>query len=226
MGTANPDIQRLLLDGPTLSAIAVGAVGIIAVVLVEFGALSSHMAIHIATMNIAAPLLAATMAARGFFRNSGARSAPLWIATLLQMALLWAAHGPAVQQAGHSSPAIGLVLHALLLLVATAFWCAIIVSVARPWQAILALLVSGKLSCLLGALLVFSPRLLIHAPVQTDTHASMHVSMADQHLAGLLMLAACPLSYILAAIVITSQEITRLTRSHSPDCQNPSRVGG
>jgi putative membrane protein len=111
-------------------------------------------------------------------------------------------------------------LHAGLLIAALAFWSAVIVSASRPWQTILALLISGKLACLLGALLVFSPRLLIETATAGDG------AIADQHLAGLLMLAACPLSYILAAIVLTAQELGRLQRRHGKVHQDRFPVGG
>jgi putative membrane protein len=126
------------------------------------------------------------------------------------MALLWAWHGPPLQYASHTSPVIALVLHSVLLVSAVVFWSAIIAS-ANRWKAILALLLSGKLACLIGALLVFSPRLL-YATICYGSAVNLDPAeaLADQHLAGLLMLAACPLSYILAAIILTSQEITTL----------------
>jgi putative membrane protein len=80
-----------------------------------------------------------------------------------------------------------------------------------------ALLISGKLACLLGALLIFAPRLLLtstvsghnmhHGPVD---HAT---ALADQHLAGLLMVVACPLSYVLTAVVLAAQTMSHLERS-------------
>jgi putative membrane protein len=72
---------------------------------------------------------------------------------------------------------------------------------------------SGKFACLLGALLVFSPHLIIHSPTAEHSAMSgMSTLIDDQHLAGLLMLAACPISYILAAIYWTAQEINDLPR--------------
>ena len=53
---------------------------------------------------------------------------------------------------------------------------------------------------MLGALLVFAPR-----PIYSSGHHGF--DLADQQLAGLLMLAACPLSYVLAAIVIAVETL-------------------
>ena len=76
----------------------------------------------------------------------------------------------------------------------------------RRWHALPALLLTGKLVCLLAALLVFAPRALYGASHQ---HAALMQPLDDQQLAGLLMIAACPLSYLVAAVVITVQLINR-----------------
>jgi putative membrane protein len=209
------------LEAPVISAAAVGGSILVALSVLEFGPLSGHMLGHIVTMNVIAPLMAVGLARSGWRSLQLSGSAALWWATLIQMALLWAWHSQAAQQATHISPAIAVMLHAALLVVAAAFWCTVIASAERPWQTILALLLSGKLACFLGALLVFSPRLLID--VQHGMHGAVgnpDSALSDQHLAGLLMLAACPLSYILAAIVITAQEISSLQRQHAPLAQH------
>ena len=207
------------------SAIAVGVTGLLAAIFVVPGPLAGHMALHIATMNVLAPLLALWICARGWLGRSVEHSSMLWGATLLQMALLWAWHSPPLQFASHTSPLIALGLHSALLLAAVVFWSTIIAG-ARPWQSILALLLSGKLACLVGALLVFSPRLL-YAPIcyGQSGNADTVSALADQHLAGLIMLAACPLSYVLAAIVLTTKEIATLpTLSQARRERHP--VGG
>jgi putative membrane protein len=76
----------------------------------------------------------------------------------------------------------------------------------------LALIVSGKFACLLGVLLIFAPRPLFEphaAHVGQATHTAL---MADQHLAGLLMIAACPLSYVLTAVILAARAVTRLEK--------------
>jgi putative membrane protein len=87
------------------------------------------------------------------------------------------------------------VMQVSLLMIATAFWTAVFARYrCSGWQAIVAVLVTGKLFCLLGALLVFSPRPL---------YAPELVSFADQQLAGLIMLTACPLTYVGVAFAMT-----------------------
>jgi putative membrane protein len=208
-----PQLRLERIRAPFLSAIAVGIVGLFALWLLDLGIVSRHMAIHIAMMNVVAPLLAVGLGGAGWIGHKRASSAAIWSTTVLQMGLLWAWHSPLVQQAMHASSVLALVLHTGLLLVALAFWSALISAYNRPWQGIIALLMSGKFACLLGALLVFSPHLIIHSPTAEDGKLpEMSALIGDQHLAGLLMLAACPISYILAAIYLTAQEINNLPR--------------
>lgn len=165
----------------------------------EFGPQTRHMAFHIVAMNVVAPALAALLARHG----SSARW--LWVATLGQIVLLWAAHVPAVQNAAMHG-LLQAALHGALLLAALLFWLALL---ALPrderWHAIPALLLTGKLVCLLAALLVFAPRALYG----TGHHGA---SIDDQQLAALLMITACPLSYLVAAVLITADLVARATQ--------------
>lgn len=188
-----------------ISASLVGLAGLPVLGLIDLGPLSAHMALHILLMNVVAPLAAA------FLVRSEAdvprRARLLWAAAGLQLAVLWAWHAPPLQDAGAHSAVLQLLLHGLLAACATAFWVLLLDSPkASRWQAILALLLTGKLSCLLGVLLIFSPRLLY-------AHGHSPPSLEDQQLAGLLMVTACPLSYVAAAVVLSAQLLADLRKS-------------
>ena len=189
-------------------AVAVLGVGMIGVSILDAGPFAKHMIVHIAAMNVAAPLIAAALN-RALFPVA---LAGLWTTALAQMGLLWALHSPAVHHAAHSAPLLLVALHFGLFLAALAFWTSIVNAGARRWQAMLALILSGKFACLLGALLVFAPRPLfgLHAGHGIDS-----ALLEDQHTAGLLMIAACPLSYVLAAVVIASQAIIGLEKART-----------
>jgi putative membrane protein len=184
---------------------------------VDLGPLSRHMAAHIASMNIAAPLLALLLRGRLSARWRTSSVAALWLATVIQMGLLWASHVPAIHHTAQSYFPALLGLHASLFLAAFAFWMCILeeTSSAR-WHAMFGLLVSGKLACLLGALLIFAPRVLLPSPraghILHHGPADLSAALADQHLAGLLMVVACPLSYVLAAVVLAAQIMSALER--------------
>jgi putative membrane protein len=189
------------------SASAVLVAGTIVLAAYDLGHFSAHMVVHIASMNVAAPLLAAW--AMTHWPTRGIPASWLWIATLVQIGLLWTWHSPAVHNATAEPPALGLALHGTLFLAALSFWFSLLtISTAARWQTIPALLLTGKLACLLAALLIFAPRTLYEAA--GHLHGAAHLpALDDQHLAGLLMITACPLSYLVSAVIITVQLIGR-----------------
>jgi len=168
------------------------AFGLLTVLLLDFGPVARHMVAHIAVMNLVAPL-AALLVAR---RAGSARPRLFWAACMLQISLLWFWHAPLVH-AHLESPAVQAVMHVSLFLAALAFWVLLLNMVERAgWQAVLGLLLTGKLACLLGALLIFAPRLLYDGDP---------AALSDQQLAGLLMITACPLSYVAAGIAVAAR---------------------
>jgi len=165
------------------------------------GPLSAHMSTHIALMNVLAPSLALTLVPRN--RQTGPGGWSLAAVSAIQIALLWGVHAPAIF--GLGLPALHLLLHALLFATALGFWWIVLAQPPeRSWCSLFTLLVTGKLFCLLGALLVFAPR-----PLYPSVHAHAGpagmVMLEDQQLAGMLMLVACPLSYVFAGIVIAAR---------------------
>lgn len=156
--------------------------------------MSDHMAEHIVLMNMAAPL-AAWIDWRS--RRDALEAPTLLAPTVLQIAVLWAAHSPPLAAAAHGDALARAAVSAGLFVVAFWFWrSAFGQRGAQRWKAVLAFLATAKLYCLLGALLVFAPRALY-------AHAAHHAGAAaleDQQVAGLLMLAACGPSYVVAGV--------------------------
>lgn len=188
------------------SAVAVLIAGVVTFSLVEIGPLSLQMARHLAAMNVAAPLAAVVLAPRV---PRGTSPSFLWGVALAQIVLLWAWHVPGIQHAVDGSMGLHLLMLGSLTAVAFLFWIAVLQSAATArWGAVVALLLTGKLACLLGALLIFAPRELYR----------LHglASLEDQQLAGLLMITACPLSYIVAGVVMAAQAIGDLERLPKP----------
>jgi putative membrane protein len=182
------------------SAAAVLLAGVPLAIFHEFGPLSQHMALHILSMNVAAPLIAVMIVDRGTPRTFAPRW--LWAVACMQILALWFLHTPRFHAMAAHDGAINVTMHGALAGLALAFWVALMsLGPEQRWHAPVALLLTGKLACLLAALLIFAPRLLYTA---TDQHAHVgHFSLADQQLAGLLMIVACPLSYLTAAVLIT-----------------------
>ncbi len=210
------DVGRTLIDrrepvsqpgpstiAPLASALLVVIAGAVTLPLVDMGPVSFRMMQHLALMNVAAPLLGACLAAR-LKMPCGPRW--VWLAALAQMVLLWAWHVPSVQQAttlpGFETPLMVFLLTAAAL----AFWTLLLhPSTADGWAAPVVLALTGKLSCLLGALLIFAPRDLYQLRGAVSLCAPGASSLEDQHLAGLLMVTACPLSYLVAGVALIAR---------------------
>lgn len=193
---------------PLVSAACVTAAGLLVLPLSDLGALSVQMSQHLLLMNVAAPLLAVLLASRA--PAFGGRA--LWLAAACQLLLLWAWHLPGLQRAAALS---GLLQAAFLLLLgsaALAFWLAVSAAErAGGWRAVAGLLATGKFACLLGALLIFAPRDLYGLPgLALAFCVGGPSSLADQQLAGLLMVTACPLSYLVAGVVVAARLLSGL----------------
>lgn len=169
--------------------------------LAHFGPLSYGMAGHILLMNLLAPVVAvwASRSCPSLVRPFQSLAAP----AVVHLLLLWGWHAPPSLAAAMDHSGLHLAMQASLLLAALWFWSAVVNATAGgQWRAITVLLVTSKLFCLLGVLLTFASYSLY--PAMTHHGGTALDPLADQQLAGLLMLVACPLSYLVAAVVIAS----------------------
>lgn len=205
---------REMTFAPGASACAVLVAGAVTFALVDAGPLSIQMAQHLAVMNIAAPLIALGIAPR-LPSSSSRHAGPIWLAGAVQIAMLWAWHTPSVQLAAAGSFGLHIALMAGLAAVSIAFWALLIRgAAANGWSALGGLLITGKLACLLGALMIFASRDLYLLPGLSIPFCTTGPStLEDQQLAGLLMITACPLSYLVAGVVLAAQMFTRLDRA-------------
>lgn len=171
------------------------------VLLASFGPLSAGMAGHILLMNLVAPVVVVWAA-----RSSPALVLPfrsLAAPTMVQLLLLWGWHAPPSLTAAMAHPGLHLAMQGSLFLAALWFWSAVVnATVDGQWRAIAALLVTSKLFCLLGVLLTFASYPLY--PTMAHHGVTAPDPLADQQLAGLMMLIACPLGYLIAAVIVAS----------------------
>lgn len=182
------------------------------------GPLSGHMAQHIVLMNLLAPLVVLGLSRR-LPLFAGRTIVP---ASTAQLLLLWGWHAPAALEIALAVPALDLLMQLSLFAAALWFWAAIIaIAGEQRWQAIVALLATSKLFCLLGVLLVFSPRALYAITLTTGHLHGRSVNLvADQQFAGLLMLVACPATYLIAGVVIAASWLGLLDRQVAPLARN------
>lgn len=172
------------------------------------GPIEAHMALHIALMNLVAPALAffASMLRKNLLGPAGRF---IFSAAFFQTAAMWAWHAPPLLRAALPSHGLHLAMQASLFSLAFWFWLAVFLNSGQArWKAILALLFTSKVFCLLGILLLFAPRALYGKPV-VDGGSDL---LADQQAAGLLMLVACPVTYVLAGLALSRRWLADIDR--------------
>ena len=204
---------RTALEIAAVSAITV-AIGLWAARALGYslslGPLSQHMVDHIALLVVAAPIAAwllrtmlPPVSRRGFV-----------LIAALHIGLIWAWHMPPVLDAAQGGHMLHVAMCVSLFAVGVFFWHAIMGLGRDRWQAIFALLLTGKLFCLFAALLVFSPRVLYAGLAHSHhAHHGAMTGIADQQMAGLIMLAICPLAYVATGIVIAARWILDIERT-------------
>lgn len=200
MATLGVWIASALRSHTAVVAPGVGAMALIAALLATrccdefFGPRGAHMAAHVLIMNAIAPL-AAWGALRLAPQQRVKANRALVAGFTLQITLFYVWHLPGAAMSGALAHGA---LNAALLGASILFWTAIFsLEPVQRWRGFVALTLTGKLACLLGALLLFAPRLLDGGADDT--------ALDDQRMAGLLMLAACPLCYLVSAVAITAK---------------------
>lgn len=179
------------------------------------GFLAPHMATHIVVMNLAAPLAVMLWRRMVATMPDGALSSSVGPATAFQIALLWGWHLPKPLAFAYAHPGMLALMHVSLFAAALWFWNAVIKEAGEArWRALCGLLITGKLFCLLGILLTFAPRALFvrAAEICFGAGATAGSLLQDQQLAGLLMLIACPLTYVVASVVIAARWLGEMER--------------
>lgn len=169
------------------------------------GHFTRHMLLHLGLMAVLAPLAASWLQRRGWQLPGVARGGFLLWATLAQLLLFFLWHSPAVMSWMMHSPALACAMYVTLWAASAAFWSSIFEhTYNHVWRPVVALLLTGKLFCLVALILVFAPRVLYSSP---HVHA---FDLADQQLAGLLMIVICPLTYVLTAIMLLVRWLDKL----------------
>lgn len=149
---------------------------------------AAHMTMHMGVVAVAAPLFAMAIG----------RRAPAWLApvplSVVELAIVWAWHAPALHHAARHTPAVMAVEQAMFLAAGVVVWWSSLQSRA---QGIVALLLTSMHMTLLGALLALTPRSLFG-------HQGAG-ALDDQHLGGAIMLLIGGASYLAGGLFLTMQ---------------------
>lgn len=187
--------------GPLLAA---GALMAVAVPLARQG-LTGHMAAHMVAVALAAPLLALGIRAS---ICDPTRIGPPFASALammvLELAVVWSWHLPAIRAAVGHDGWLHLLELACFVMVGTLLWSAVLApGISSAPAGISALLLTSMHMTLLGALIGLAPRTLYpalaHAPFAGLS------PLQDQQLAGVVMLLIGGVSYMAGALAILRQ---------------------
>lgn len=172
---------------------------------------AAHMAMHMAVVAVAAPLIAIGIAGG---RLDPVRKAPSIFApipaSLIELAVVWAWHAPALHHAARHDTAMFAVEQASFLAAGLLVWLSAFGGhearrANRAAAGVIALLLTSMHMTLLGALLVLAPRALY---VHRGTLDAL-TPLQDQHLGGAIMLLVGGFSFLLGGLWLTAGLLRR-----------------
>ena len=175
-----------------------GVAGIIVLVLAWAGPLpglvqssfAAHMALHMLVTGVAAPLLAAGLAPQVVRR--GGVAIPV-MASLLDFAVIWGWHAPALHEAARTGATVLAMEQASFLVVSVTVW--VVALAAPPLIGMLELLFTSMHMVFLGALIGLAPRAKYHDHGQ---------ALVDQQVGGAIMLGVGGVVYLAGGLWIAA----------------------
>lgn len=184
-------------DGMMLALLVLGVAFISPLCALSSALFSARTVHHLLMICAAAPLMAFSLP-----RPTPQGPRAVLTATVLQAAVLWFWHAPALYAAALSSDIVYAVMEVTLLASALLFWTAIRAATA-PVAAFGLVLTMVQMG-LLGALLLFASSA-VYAPHQWTTAAWGLTPLEDQQLAGLIMWAPAAGLYLVTALVLVGR---------------------
>ena len=163
---------------------------------------ATHMAVHMAVVAVAAPLLA--LGIRGSYRDPVRRAPQVFspmLASVLELAVVWFWHTPVLHELARQSALTLIAEQASFLVTGFFLWISVVGGEPENRRAggIVALLLTAMHMTLLGALLALSQRPFYAHPDAGHESAALD----DQHLGGAIMLLVGGLSYLVGALGIS-----------------------
>ncbi|MCK0207949.1 cytochrome c oxidase assembly protein [Starkeya koreensis] len=172
---------------------------------------AAHMTLHMSVVALAAPLIALGIAGSPFDPSSRLPRlfSPL-VAAMLEFAVIWGWHMPALHHAARASVPLFIVEQGSFLLAGLLLWLSCFGGAAagRAGAALvgtLGLLLTSMHMTLLGALIAFATRpLYAHG---AHANADVASALADQQLGGVIMLLAGGLVYLAGGLALMARVV-------------------
>lgn len=177
---------------------------------------SVHMAMHMALVTVAAPLLSLGVAGG---RLDPVLRAPSWFAavpaSMLELVAVWAWHVPALHHAARTHPAAYALEQVTFLVAGVFLWASALgggpnLRRARLTGGVTGLLLTAMHMTLLGALLALAPRVLYaHGDGGAHGHggAPLLTPLLDQQLGGAIMLLVGGVAYLTGGLALVADAL-------------------
>lgn len=170
---------------------------------------SAHMAMHMAVVALASPLLALGVA--GGRLDPAMRMPSLFVAipaSMLELVAVWAWHAPALHHAARHEPLAFAAEQGTFLVAGFLLWAAALGGTrdqrrARAAGGVTGLLLTSMHMTLLGALIALTPRVLYAHP----HHHGPLSPLVDQQLGGAIMLIFGALAYLAGGLGLTADAL-------------------
>lgn len=174
---------------------------------------AAHMLAHMGVVALAAALLAVSIAGTRW-DFSGVHPGLAVPATIIEFAVVWGWHAPAMRLLANNSAAGAFVEQASFLAAGLLLWVCCIGRAGSPAAGAFALLLTSMHMTLLGALLALAPRPLFGEGTVTCLGLSLDAAQ-DQHLGGVLMLMIGGAVYLAGGLSLVARLLSG-TRPASP----------
>lgn len=174
--------------------------GVMLLASVGSGSFTAHMIVHMGIVAIAAPLIAYGLRGTRFNPPDWVQITPM-LASLIELAIVWFWHLPALRSIADTSLTLSLIEQASFLMAGVLLWHACF----RPNEGRLAgtigLLFTSMHMTLLGVLLALAPRPLYGNGDVTCFGISLPAAV-DQQIGGVVMLMVGSFAYLLGGILL------------------------
>lgn len=180
---------------------------------------AAHMALHLAVVAVAAPLIALGLPGAGPWLGtrmprglSALALAP--VAAAIEMLVVWGWHAPALCRAARSETSWHLAEQASWLAVGLLLWMSALASPRQgdgagwgPWGGVVALLLTSMHMTLLGALIGLAPGTLYDMVALAGLPPLGWTPLDDQRVGGILMLAVGGSAYLAGGLYLVARAL-------------------
>lgn len=176
------------------------------------GSFSAHMLAHMGVVALASPLLALGISGTQWDPTAGGRWISPFVASLLDLIVVWGWHAPAMRALVEASIAATVLEQGMFLAAGLVLWLSCLGhgeadTRSRAAAGALGLLFTSLHMTLLGVLLALTPRPL-YGTAEVTCFGTTLPAIADQQIGGVVMLMVGAISYLVGGLVLAGRVLS------------------